>query len=85
MGKRLDDLEGAADAEARDHVRCKPVGALPVKGYLPRGGFVDAGDEVEADRFAGAVRPEQPEDFAALNVEADAVHGAQPAEVLGQL
>ena len=84
MGEGFDDLKGATDAEARNHVRGKPVGALSVKGNLPRRGFVDAGDQIEANRFAGAVRTEQPQDFAARISKADAVHGPQTAEVLGE-
>ena len=39
-------------------------------------------DEIEQGRFAGAVRPDQPEDFALALGEGQIVHGKKPAETL---
>src|SRR5258708_22226875 len=42
----------------------------------------DAGDQVEGRAFAGAVRTDQPDDAAALDLEIDVVDGDEAAENL---
>ncbi len=53
----------------------RPVTDSPAEPDLAAGRPVDAGHRVEAGRLAGAVRPDQPEDLALAQREADLVEG----------
>src|SRR6185437_10529448 len=77
-------LEHDADTAARDPVRRQSghFGAFQPHraGIRP----FDAHDELHHRRLAGAVRPDQPENLAALDREADVAHGNEAAEPLGE-
>src|SRR6185295_12354528 len=83
--EQADLLEGAGDAEPRPLVRREPDEACSIEQKRTRVGLIDAGEEVQERRFAGAVRADQREDRACRDVDADVVHGAHAAEALVQL
>src|SRR5207253_755217 len=82
--ERADHLEGARDPELGAAEGGEPgdVGAVEADAAgIRRGG---PGDEIEERRLAGAVRPEEAEELALLDVEIHAAHGLDPAEALLQ-
>ena len=48
-------------------------------------GFQECGENLDGCGFAGAVRPEESEDFACLNAEIDSVDGSELAELLEKI
>ena len=73
-GKRLHDLEGAADAEMRAAKRRQIVdAACPRNSSSPSLGAQRAADQVDERRLAGAVGADQTEDLAAPTMKADVV------------
>ncbi len=80
MLEQLDVLEGARDAQRRDRVRRLRDQVLAVEADAAGGRRVDAADQVEHRRLAGAVGADQREDLAALHVEADVVDRQHAAE-----
>ena len=87
--EQLDVLKGAGNAQPRDLVRRllgQAQGALwPGVVDHARGGRVDAADQVEHGGLASAVGADQGEDLAALDVEADLVHGQHAAKAHAQV
>src|SRR5690349_10468322 len=79
--EQLDVLERPRDAAPRDLVRRHPRDVLAVEDQTARGRLVDARDQVEDRRLAGAVGPDDREDLARLDLEAHAVDGPEAAEV----
>ncbi len=65
--EQADVLERARDAALGDLVRLQPVERLAVEGEVPAVGAVDAGEHVEQRGLAGAVRPDQAVDLAAVD------------------
>src|SRR5690242_15089540 len=63
--------------------QCADIAALPQDGT--RGRFQNAGDQAESRRFAGPVRPENPDDLPPLDPEGDVRDGSQAAKALGQV
>ena len=63
----------------------QPSMRLPREAHLAGIGAIDAGDDIEAGGLAGAVGPDQPDDGALGDGQADILHGAQAAEALGHL
>ena len=63
-------------------IRCGALAEerLAVELDLARVGLVEARDDVERGRLAGAVRPDQPGDVPLLHVERDAVEGDDASE-----
>jgi len=80
---QLHMLEGARDAGARDPALALPgdVGAEELDAALI--GRERAADQVEHRRLAGAVRPDEAEDLAGAELEADLVDGDEAAEAAG--
>src|SRR5262249_3776640 len=76
----VDVLERAGDAAPHDRVRRLAQEALAREDDRARVGLVEAGDQVEERRLAGAVRPDQPDDLAGLDVERHVVDGDDAAE-----
>ena len=78
-------LKGARDAEADHVVRPHLEHGVAVEERRAAAGPVDAGDDVEERRLAGAVGTDQRDDLALVDVERDAVechHTTEPdAEV----
>src|SRR4029079_2652299 len=68
------------DPGAADLVRLEPDDASAVEGDRARLRSIDAGDEVEERRLAGAVRPDHAHDLALVDVEVEPVDHAQAAE-----
>ena len=73
-------LERARDAETGDPVRADRQEVLPIEAQTATGGVVDAADDVEHRRLAGAVRADQPEDLAIFDLEREPVERDDPAE-----
>jgi hypothetical protein len=82
--ERLRHLEGAVDAEMDEAVRREPAHALPGEADLAAIRRVKAGDDVDAGRLARAVGADEAQDLARLQVEAQAVQGAERAEALDE-
>ena len=83
--EEADVLERPRHAERRDLVR-RARGDVDVLEEDPaRGRLVDAGQDVEEGRLAGAVRADQADDRAARDREVDVVHGDEAAELLAHL
>src|SRR5581483_6727089 len=57
-----------------------PQQALPVEHEVARLRTVDARDDVEERRLAGAVRPDEPDDLAGLRLDGYVVERHDPAE-----
>src|SRR5204863_9130918 len=72
--------EGAADAEPPDIAGLQPHDTAVAEPYVAGVRCKLAVDHVEAGRFAGAVRPDQRQELALSDVEADAIHGLHAAE-----
>ena len=70
-------------AMPRPAIRCGGMrgDVLAVEDDPARGRLVDAADQVEDRRLAGAVRADDREDLALLHVEADVVDGVDAAEL----
>ena len=76
----MGDLEGAHEAAAEQFMR-RPSGDLLSIQLDPAGiGAHETGQDIEQRRLAGAVRPDQPENLAALEGEAAIVYGPDAAE-----
>src|SRR5207248_8026877 len=80
--EELDVLERPRDAPADDPVGRRSQQALAGEGDLARIRAVQAGDQVEERRLAGAVRADQPGNLALLDREPDVVDGDDAAEPL---
>src|SRR5205085_1046654 len=78
--EELDVLERARDAAPDDPVRRRAEEAPAGQAELAGVGPVEAGDNVEERRLAGAVRPDQPDDLVLARVERDTVEGDDAAE-----
>src|SRR5690606_25159166 len=83
-GQDAHELEGAGDAAPRDLVRGQAGNALSRQAYLAAGRRQRAGDQVEHGGLARPVRPDQAEDLAFADVEADIVDGDEAAELLAR-
>src|SRR5207302_2255412 len=70
-GERPDDLERPPDAESRDSVRSQPANGSALPADVARIQVIEPADAVEQCRFAGTVRPDDAQDVALLNGEAD--------------
>ena len=70
-GERPDDLERPPDAEARDSVRSQPANGSALPADVARIQVIQPADAVEQRRLAGAVRPDDAQDVALLDGEAD--------------
>ena len=81
--ERLRDLVRARDPEVRADVRREPVDAPARRARTAAGGRrVHAREDADQRRLAGAVRADEPDDVAALDVERDACERAHAAEAL---
>src|SRR6185503_7230756 len=77
-----DVLEGAGDSERRHLVRLRSRDLSVVEHDTPGGRRKNPGDAIEKRGLAGAVRPDEREDLAALHVERDVVDRDEAAEPL---
>src|SRR5262249_42891755 len=75
-------LERPRDALARDLVRRKPDDRLAVEEDVALVRLVDAGDQVEERRLAGAVRADHAHDLVLVHVEVELRDDLEPAEGL---
>ena len=78
--EQLDVLEGARDAPPGDLVRGYPGDVLVAEDEAAVGGVVDARDQVEDGGLARAVRPDDREHLARLDLERHPVYGPDAAE-----
>jgi hypothetical protein len=83
--QRLHDLMGASEPAARDQERLCAGDVGAAKNNLSGLRRVDAVDQIEQRRFASAVRPDQAQNFALAQHEAQVVHGLQAAEALADV
>src|SRR5438094_147025 len=83
--EELDVLERPRDAPADDPVGRRSQQALAGEGDLARIRAVQAGDQVEERRLAGAVRADQPGNLALLDRERDVVDGDDASEPLREV
>ena len=74
-------LERPPDAERRDAMGRQPEDRAAVEADVASVGRVEAAQAVEERRLAGAVRADEADDGAALDVEAEPVEGDDAAEV----
>ena len=75
-------LERARDPARGDLVRLEAEQRLALEPDVAGVGLVDAGDEVEERRLAGAVRPDHADDLALVDVQVELVDAREPAEAL---
>ncbi len=80
-GKNRRLLRQISDTHARAHVERERCHVIAVDLDHAAVGGNDAGDHVEYGRFAGAVRTEQPDGFAAGEIEADVPHHVAAAKL----
>src|SRR5215207_4938024 len=80
--EKADVLKGTGHAERRDFVRRQTDSRPTVEVDAAGGRLVDAGEDVEEGRLAGAVRPDQADDLSARDNEVDVVDGDQSSELL---
>src|SRR5262249_17655882 len=80
--KAFHDLEGTADAAVAAFRRRQSRDVLAVEEDRAFGRPVDAGNQVEQRRLAGAVRTDQAHDLAACNRDGDVAVGDEPREAL---
>src|SRR5690242_13074123 len=85
LREQADVLEGTGDAHPGDLVLLAPGHHLAAEPDLATGGPVDAGHRVEAGGLSGSVRPDQAEDLALAQREADLVEGEYAAEAEGNV
>ena len=81
IGEEVGDLEGPADAAARPQVRGRLCEVLSLDDDAPLGRDGHARNGVEQRRLAGPVRADDGAPFAVLERKADAIDGAQGAEL----
>src|SRR4051812_6536888 len=82
--ERPHHLEGAAHAPAGEPERAEARHVLAEERDGPLRRTQVSRDEVEERRLAGTIRPDEPDDFSLSDIEVDAVHGVDPAEVAPQ-
>ena len=73
-------LEGARDPALGDLVRLEADDAAPFEEDVACGRLVDAGDEVEERRLAGAVRADHADDLSLAHVDVEPVDDREAAE-----
>ena len=61
------DLKGSGQSEPGDFMGAQAGDVLPVENDAARHGREHAGDAVEEGGLAGAVRPDEPQQFALLD------------------
>src|SRR5580692_1278546 len=77
-------LEHHAKALARDLVRRQAGEVLALEEDFARCRAFDPHDRLHGGRFAGAVRPDQAENLAGVNLEVEILHRREAAEAFGQ-
>ena len=83
FGIEREALRHVADALARFHVAGIDLAAIEARAAL--GQFQKPGQDLHRRGLAAAVRPEEAEDLARLNAEADVVNCGEVAEADGQI
>ena len=78
--EELDVLKRPRDPPANDPMRRRAQKALTVEGDLAGVRPVEPGDQIEERGLAGAVRPDQACDLAALDAERDVIDGDDTAK-----
>ena len=78
----LDVLERAGEPEPGDMIGRRALDALTHERDRARRGVRDAGHEVEGRALAGAVRPDERDDLAAVDVKVDVVDGDEAVKFL---
>src|SRR5262249_20568332 len=81
VGEELEALERSCDAQPRPLVRLETAHITAVEQDSARAGGLQAGDDVEERRLAGAVRTDESRDLCRGHVEVDARERAVSAEV----
>ena len=81
MGKRLHDLEGAADPPPAYLERPAARQVLPLEPDLPRIGRVHSGEEVKDGRFARPVRTDETDNLPRPDLKANVLNGGKTPEL----
>src|SRR5271165_695352 len=79
--EQLDILEGARNAKCRNLVGGQARKRTPFEQHVARARLVYAANEIENRRFAGAIWPDQREDFSLGNIETHTADRAHAAEI----
>ena len=82
VGEQLDALEGAADAAPRPRVHRQAADVLAVELDRAAVGAQHAEHAVEERGLAGAVRADEPDPLALVDLEVDVVEGDDAGEAL---
>ena len=77
-------MEGAGDTEAADAIGPQAGDVAAVQEDATGVGRLEAGDQIEQRRFAGAVRTNDADDLALVHIEGHFSVGGQPAVALRQ-
>src|SRR5205085_1427413 len=85
LGKDLQQLEGAADSQPVEVARPHAGDGASVEPHLAGARAELAEDAIEQRRLAAAVRPDDAEDLAFVDVERHAVDRQNAAEALGEI
>src|SRR3989475_13095487 len=80
--ERLRDLVCLRNALSDDSMGGPAIDALPVPADCPLRGLFDTGNQVQQRRLARSVRPDEPDDLPLLNLQRDALHRSDAAEIL---
>ena len=78
--EQADVLERARDAERHDVVHPQPGDIASGETHGAFSGLVDAGDQIEDGGLPGAIRTDEPAEFALMDGEVHCVDGGEPAE-----
>ena len=80
LREQADVLERARDAALRDLIRLEADDALALEGDAARRRLIDARQHVEGRRLARAVRPDEADELAAVQMDVEIRDGLKAAE-----
>src|SRR5665811_1806249 len=82
--KRLWNLEGAVDAAMDQSVRGYPADISAIEHHFAAVRRIETGDHVDGGGLAGAVGPDQSQDFARGDVKTQSVKRVETPEAFGE-
>src|SRR5205807_8807022 len=85
VAEQSTDLKAAHQAASRNLVRLEPQQRASIEKNVAAVRRIEAGNEVDERRLAGAVRSDQPADLARRDRKIDVVGCQQPAEAFDQV
>src|SRR5262249_35856536 len=84
VGEHAAVLEGAGDAERGEPLRREARHVAAFEAHRAGIGLVEAGDEIEQRRLAGAVRAYDRDELLFGDIETDGIDGSEAAEPPGE-